>query len=147
MRAAAAFVIVFCGLALGCVIWLGFFQDTHEFKRELRQEDRKAEFVGAAERPASKIKVQVLKRDCTVITNATLDGEDMTVYARNDCHQQIRYMEYRWQTIAPNGTAIGSGYTNTANCAIPMMPGKLAECSIKVGTDDRIDTVMVWTER
>jgi hypothetical protein len=137
-------------LGLAAAVWLGVYIDAHEFNHELSQEDRAASYVGATERPKSKIAVEIQNQDCTRITRADVDGEILLLYARNDCHEREDYFAWHWQEISPNGTIIHQGYTNS--CPIPG-PSEVAECSMNIGdfsgesVDDRTDKIRVWTRK
>jgi hypothetical protein len=134
-------------LGTAAAVWLSTYIALHEFRHELSQEDRAATYVGATERPKSKIKISVSEQDCSHITRADLDGSTLLIYAKNDCHETLDYLAWHWQTIAPNGTALKEGYTNS--CPLPAA-GATAECRLSISSygedlDDRVATVRVWT--
>jgi hypothetical protein len=143
-------VVAFVAIGVGFGVWLGFFRDTHNYTKQLSQEDWAAQYVAAVERPKSKIEIKVSDESCVRITRAEIEGTYLLMYAQNDCHFKIHYMEWRWQTSAPDGTYLTSGYENTAACPVPREPGSKAECKARLtsywnddGLDDRISALHV----
>lgn len=133
-------VAAFVAVGVGFGVWLGFFKDAHDYGKQLSQEDRAAQYVGAAERPKSKLVIKVTDDGCAHITRAEIDGTSLLMYAQNDCGYSIHYMEWRWQTVAPDGTYLKSGYENTAGCPVPVEPHAKAECHTRLaGYDESID--------
>lgn len=132
-------------LGLGAAVWLGVYINAHNFKHQLTQEDRAAAYVGATERPKSKILVEIIPQDCTQIFNTDIDGDTLMLYAQSNCDFKMEYMEWHWEAISPNNTIIASGYHNTAYCPALTTPGIKAECRMEVSTDDRIVKFRVWT--
>lgn len=146
MNATKIFIVLFVGTAVGCVVWLSFFRDAHDFHHDLSQQDRAAQAVGATERPTSKMQIEIQRRMCANITDADIDGKDLTVHARNDCHRGFDYLEYHYELLSPDGTAIAGGYHNEANCPIPATVGSKAECKFEIPDDDRAKVVRVWMQ-
>ena len=141
-----ALSLVVLALGAGVASWLGVFQQAHEIKHKLSQEERAAVYVGAQKRPTSKLRIEQVKRDCPTVTRADIDGAKLLLYARNDCHQDLDYLEFHWQLLSPNQTIIKEGYTN--QCAVASAPGDVSECLIgNVSTDDRAVSVRVWAQR
>lgn len=133
-------------LAVGVSAWIGAYVALHEVRRQLSQEERAAVYTGAAERPKAKIAVEILDKYCVKVTRVDIDGENLVVYTKNECHREIEYgLNWNWRLISPNGTAIASGYTNGAFCARPPLNG-MAECKMSVKTDDRAAKIQVWVE-
>jgi hypothetical protein len=136
-------------LGIGALVWLGVWIGIHEFRHELSQEERAAIYVGAKERPHSRLIINTIKSDCSTVTRADLDGSDLIMYAKNDCHETLRYLAWRWQLLSPDGTVLKEEYVN--GCPVPRMPGDSAECRMQdhyasVSDDDRAATVRVWTQ-
>lgn len=113
MKATQIFLLLFIGCAVGCAIWLGFFRDTHQFGRELSQEEREAKAVGALPLPSSPIKISIQnkKNDCHVIESAELEGKDLLVYWRNACAETLEHTTIRVNALAPDGTLLTSSWT------------------------------------
>jgi hypothetical protein len=132
-------------LGVAASVWLGVYIQAHVFEHQISQEDRAASYTGAAIRPTSKIKVEALNKSCIAITSADIDGNQLLVYSVNHCHRNVRYSEYHWEALSPDGTAIASSYENW-KCPTPREPDRKAECSLEVSDDDRIVTIKVWTE-
>jgi hypothetical protein len=131
-------------VAIGFMAWLGFWVALHQYRKEVDQERRAAEYVGAKDAPTSKVEIQVIPIDCTRVVRAYLNGEDLLLYAENKCNKTIDYMEWHWEGISPDGTLVDSGYTNVY-CPHPTRPNDKAECRLKVSDDDRIKTMRVYT--
>jgi hypothetical protein len=134
-------------LGLAGSVWLGFYIGVHDFRRELSQEDRAAIVVGAEVRPKGKMKITIETPFCVSVTRADLDGSALRLYAKNDCHQDISYLAWYYALVAPNGTVLHEGYTNS--CAVPRHPTDLAECVFdgysSLTIDDRAASIRVWT--
>lgn len=136
-------------LGIGLFAWIGVYAALHEIAKEKAQENRAAVYTGAVTRPKEKIAIEILPHDCSHITTADLDGDDLMLYATNTCHEKIdvNYFEWHWQTVSPNGTLLRSGYTNSAfDCPMPLRPGDKAECKFTIDDDDRTAKIQVWTQ-
>lgn len=131
-------------LGVGASVWLGVYIGVHDFRRELSQEERRSEYVGASVRPKEKLKISVVPYDCTHITKANIDGKDLLLYARNDCHRRLEYNSWHWRLLSPDGVVIGEGYTNW-QCPTLSSPGVITECNLKIKQDDRAALLEVWT--
>ena len=140
-------------LGLAAMTWLGVYIGIHDFNHQLTQEERAAVYTGAKDRPTSKIAIEMKVKDCTKVTRGDIDGTTLVLYAINECHSGVGYMEWHWQEVSPNGTVIHENYTNS--CPIPRSNGEIAECtfssSILAGPelpdDDRTSKVRVWTQQ
>lgn len=131
-------------LGIGAAVWLGVWITGHDFRHQLSQEDRAAVYTGAEQRPKSKVVITIIPRDCTEVTRADIDGSALLIYARNDCHKRLDYMEWHWQSVSPNGTVLKDGYTN-GDCPKAVEPGDVAECHMNIDADDRAEVLRVWT--
>lgn len=131
-------------LGIGFMVWFGAWAGVAKYKHDISQERRAAVYVGAETKPEEKIKLDVVKHDCTTISRADVNGSDLMIYARNDCKGRLSYLAWHWQTISPDGTVVGQGYTN--GCPIPN-PGNKAECKMKIDDDERTATVRIWTSK
>jgi hypothetical protein len=131
-------------IAVGASSWLGLYMTFHEDHKELKQEDRMATYVGAAERPKVKIGIETRGHDCIVLSRAEFDGSALLMYAENRCPGDIRYLEWHADLVSPDNTIIESWYTNW-QCAEPTERGEKAECRHKFdAVDDRTAKVVVW---
>lgn len=97
-------------LGLGAAAWLGVYAGTHDFKRQLSQEDRAAIAVGAPVRPKGPMKIDIVPSRCLPIMRADIDGSVLRLYVENLCGP-ITYMRWSWTMLSPDGTAIHSGWT------------------------------------
>lgn len=140
-----ALALIPWALGIGFAAWLGVWVALHQYRHELSQEDRAAVYVGAAERPKSKLAVDIIPQDCSVITRADINGEDLLLYAKNNCHAKVRYMEWHWEALSPDRTVIHGGYENW-KCPDVIMPGDVAECKLSINMDDRTAVIRVWTK-
>jgi hypothetical protein len=135
-------------LGMGASVWFGVYIGAHNFRKQLSQEQRGAVYVGADPRPKSRLSIQIKAVDCVHITKADIDGRTLMLYASNDCHNSIRYLEWHWQLLSPDGTAIAQGFQN--QCPMPNSPGDKAECVFSgpyhgLPDEDRAAIVLVWT--
>lgn len=142
-------------LGIAASIWLGVYIGTHRFNRELSQEDRAANAVGAEVRPTDKITFDLKKnqKHCAPVTRADLDGKTMRLYATNNCGVELTGMDWWYALVSPDGTILHDGYMNqrTSTCPAPRFPNDKSEC-VFAGTsggyieiDDRVESVRVWT--
>lgn len=131
-------------LGAAAFVWLGVWIGLHQWKHELSQEDRAAMYVGALERPKSKIKAEIQQSGCVTIDRVDIDGNQMMVYTANHCHSRITYLEYHYTALSPKKYSISSDWTNS--CNMPTQPGDRAECRLKISDDDRISSVRVWLD-
>ena len=133
-------------LGIGALAWLSVYIGVHTFYHEKLQEDRAAQWTGAEQRPAGKIAVEIRPVDCLHIKHADIDGDELSLYAQNDCHQSITYNEWHWQQISPDGTITHEGYANGATCATLNDAGDKGECKLTLEDDDRVKKIRVWIE-
>ena len=102
---------------------------------------------GARDRPSSKLLIKVDKGGCVYINRADIDGTTLMLYAQNDCHGSLDYLEWHWKLLSPDGTALKEGYTN--QCPKPDH-GHSSECVFSekeytgVPDDDRASAISVW---
>lgn len=134
-------------LALAATAWLGFYVGVQDQIHKQGQENRAAQYVGAADRPQAKIAIEIVGKSCVKVTRADLDGGTLMLYAKNNCHHAVDYVEWHWQLLSPDKTAIAQGYTN--QCPLPSA-GNSAECIFSgrfsgIPTDDRAASIRVWT--
>lgn len=138
-------------LGIGALVWLGVWIGVHTYYQQVQQENRRAQFTGVAS-PKSKIKIQVENKSCVRVQHVDVDGDMLTIDARNDCPSPLYmgYLEYHWQQMSPNGTVIHQNYSN--DCPVPLERGDTAECIFSddhfdpLSDDDRVATVRVWTD-
>lgn len=136
--------LILASLGIGTSIWLGVYITAHDFNHQVKQEDRAAIYVGAKELPIDKIKITVKKIDCSTVTLADYDSGSILMHVRNNCHERIDYLAWNWKMIAPNGTVIHQGYTNS--CPLPDRDEE-AECIQKTYVDDdRMSSLVVWSQ-
>lgn len=138
-------------IGIGALVWLGVWvgvakykHDVAKYKHDIEQQRRAATYVGAEERPKEKLKIEVIKKDCSTLIRADVNGRDLVMYAKNNCHEEISYLAWHWQSVSPDGTVIRSGYTN--RCPIPRTHGEKAECKDEIVVDDRTSSIRLWTQ-
>jgi len=144
------FAMIPWALATGAIAWLGFYMAFHEDHKELSQEQRMATYVGAAERPKSKITIEDATRDCVALTRAEFDEPTLLMYAENRCSHPINYLAWHWKLVSPDGTALKEGYTNGGSCPVPAHLHEKAECKTEVRgyswetAEDRAVKIVIW---
>jgi len=104
------FIVLFIGIGLGLTIWLTFFQNAHDFNRQLSIEDRHAEAVGAKPLPEEPVKIQIDndKDFCLVVDAAEFDGDNIWIRYHMACAQDFAALS--WKELAPDGTIVKNGY-------------------------------------
>lgn len=131
-------------LGIAASIWLGVYIGIHNFRRELSQEDRRAVFVGAYQRPKSKLRIETPAMRCLKITHVDLDGGTATVYFQNNCTGETTNRMLRYQTLAPDGTVLHGGWDWTYTGSLK--GGEQAEVIEKLELDDRAAGIRFWIE-
>jgi hypothetical protein len=116
-------------LGSGAMVWLGFFIAGRNFFNQLSQEQRRAIYVGAAEAPKSKLKIELANNGPLKITRADLDGSTVSLYFTNTGTQQVRGIKMSWQLISPDRTNLASGSEYSVLCGGPntLEPGEKGE--------------------
>jgi hypothetical protein len=141
------FILLFVGTAVGCVIWLGFFHDAHDFRQQLSQEDRHAELVGAKPLPKAAIVIVIdnHKNECVRVDSAEFNGSEIWVYLHNDCRTRRNFIKVSWKAKAPDGTIIESQehYAGAAESGL-LQGEKLEYHADRFKDDPRIQSVVVW---
>ena len=95
--------------------------------------------------------IEIVKADCVDVTREDFDGGQLRLYATNNCGVTLRYLEWHYQIISPNGTIVNESWTNS--CPIPRRQHDRAECVFgargldEVPIDDRGATLRVWATR
>lgn len=134
-------------LGIAASIWLGVWIGAHDFRHQLSQEERAADYVGAQELPKGKIAITVLDKSCVRIRKADIDGDSLIVYVKNDCRRNLDYIEIHWQQIAPDSTILGGGYDNGIDCEMPKAASAASECRFHLReVDDRTVAISLWTK-
>ena len=129
-------------LAVAAIWWLAFGEGLHYFERELSQEKRHAEIVGASPLPKESLKLEThVSRECPlVIDRAEIDGSELYVYIHNAGSANIEYAKLFANLLAPDGTVVASGGGYIAisfNGPEIMRPGMKAELRGSIPTDPR----------
>jgi|SRR5579872_302977 len=129
-------------LAIGALYWLFFVEDSHKYGRELSQEGRRAEAVGAKPLPKSEIKITIKRnsRTCLVVDLAQVDGDQVYVIVRNTCPGFMRYAELHWKSKSPDGTVIAHDYTNQFGSGLES--GERCEVRARMVQDPRVSEVI-----
>lgn len=141
-------------LAIGVMAWGGVWVAMHEYRAQVAQERRSAQWVASTSPPRSKLKIEVVhiaqatKEGCVQITRVDDDGDSLVIYGRNDCGTDLSYTDWNWELLSPNGTIVAQGDDNgEGSCNTPTRPGDQAECRpFSYKWDERAATLRVWTE-
>jgi hypothetical protein len=131
-------------LALAAVWWLAFGQGLHYFKRELSQEQRSAEAVGASALPAEPLKIVITdEKDAAVrVDRVEIDGKRVWLYYKNFGQSRVSdFIEVSWRLRAIDGTVIKSKstYANLIDYDAPggLGAGERAEAKFDIVSDPR----------
>jgi hypothetical protein len=135
-------------LGIGASIWLGVAIGTHQWINTLSQEQRRAIYVGAENRPKEKIKIETPNAGCLKIDRVDLEGREASVYFHNSCRVMQDFIMINWQLISPNGTLLAgdSKYSSLLNGPDMLQSGEHGEVVLSGGyggikTDDRTAAV------
>lgn len=130
------FALIPWALAIGVTAILTCLVTAWHIHAEINQEERSAIYVGAQHLPKAKMKIQDASLGCIALARADYDGGgNLVMYARNDCHASIGYLEWKWQSISADNVVLTQDMTNL--CPIPTQPGSQAECTVSSNVDDR----------
>jgi hypothetical protein len=139
----------------GALIWLSFMSgclDLQQQRTIAERMDNRVGIVTAKEEPKNPVKLVIQQRGCIRIDRAYMDASDrdypsesggkLTVYLADHCTQTPSYYEWHWKEMAPDGTIIHDGWTNTE----PTVPeaGQTEEVTVYLPDDNRVVTVVVW---
>lgn len=129
-------------LGIAAIIWFGFYVNAHYFKREMEQEKRHAEIVGAAVIPNKPIETKINnRRNATVIIDRLeIDGSEGWIYYKNIGRSKASFIEITVNAMAPDGTIVGvvQGYADGPfHGAIDLGPDQRAEGRFTIPTDPR----------
>jgi hypothetical protein len=104
-----AMLMLFMGGAVGSLLWFTLIKDVHLFRRELSQEERRAVYVGAEQRPKGAIKIQIANREknCVKVTRADVDGRYVSVYYENVCSAPVDGQLVELTLKSPDGSVLG----------------------------------------
>jgi len=135
-------------LGAAACVWLGFSMAAHGWFNLLSQEDRRAIYVGAKDRPKSKMNILTPNTGCIKIDRVDLDGSTAAVYFHSECISSVGFAQVKWQLISPDGTALGSGRCYVNLCGGPSdiernQKGEvvLSGFSYGISTDDRAQSI------
>ena len=129
-------------LGLAAAVWFGFYLNVHYFRRELSQEERAAIYVGAKERPKSKINIETPNHGIVKIDRVDLDGTAAMLYFHNSGTGVLTFLKASWTLISPDGTrmASGSDYIENINGPTTLGPGEKGEAIFQGYQGIRIDS-------
>lgn len=139
-------------LGAAACVWLGFFMTTRGFFNQLSQEKRRAIYVGAEDRPKSKLKIETPNEGPVKITRVDLDGSTAAVYFMNKSASMVRSIEVHWQLYSPDGTALSSGYEYSQSHGGPeeLNPNGKGEAVLDgyagIKLDNRAESIRFWIE-
>lgn len=132
-------------LGLAALYWLAFGRGVHSFHRELSQEARHNEVVGAKILPKTAIDIQFRgQRDDPIkITRAEIDGEDVWVWYQNVGQSRADYIGFHWSLLSPDGTVIKQDgtYAGVYDGAQELDPGEKGEVHFPIISDPRAKTL------
>jgi hypothetical protein len=132
-------------LGLAALYWLAFGKGVHYFRRELSQEVRHNEVVGAKILPKEAIDIQFAgqRDDAIKITRAEIDGKDVWVWYQNVGQSRLQFIEFHWSLVSPDGTVIKQAwnYANVFDGAQDLDPGEKGEVHFPIASDPRAKTL------
>lgn len=130
--------------ALGgaALIWLAFVSGCLDLRQQQTLAQRMDNRVGVVQPLNNPVQLVIQQPDCYKVERAFVDGNIITAYTRNTCHQTPDYTETHWQALAPDGTVIQQNYDNSLSNA---PPGQAFEWQVQVPEDDRIAKIVVWS--
>lgn len=136
-------------LGTAALVWLAFFMGAHEWFNTLSQGQRRAIYVGAEQRPKSKLKIET-PPSAAVVDRVDLEGSTLAVYFH--ALAEMRYGIYiNWQLVSPDGTLLSSGAERSEACGGPtsLKKGEKGEAVLSgwlygVKTDSRAEAIRVW---
>jgi hypothetical protein len=127
---------------------LAFGRGVHSFSRELSQEARHNIVVGAKILPKDAIDIKFAGRpdDVIKITRAEIDGGDVWVWYQNVGQSSMKFIEYHWSLVSPDGTVIKQGgtYASIGDGAQELDPGEKGEVHFSIVSDPRAKTLKLW---
>ncbi len=141
-RTTYLYAVAFSILGLGALLWLSFFMGAHGFGRDLSQEKRHAEIVGAAPLPAKPIKIILSQGTGNIrFSRVTLTGKEFWIYYFNSGRSGADSHGYEIKWKAPDGTIInrltGEMGSDTENNAPNFLQsGEHGEAHIVTNVDD-----------
>ena len=134
-------------LGLAAIYWLAFGQGVHYFRRQLSQEARHNEVVGAKILPKNAIDIQFAGRpDAAVkITRAEIDGGDVWLWYQNVGQGRAMFIKFTWSLLSPDGTVIkqDSVYARTYDGAQELDPEEKGEVHFPIVSDPRAKTLKI----
>lgn len=113
MNKAKVAILLWVGSAIGALWWMMFASDLRVFQRAMSQDGRDAIAVAAVPLPSKSIEVKIVRRDssCVHVERAMVDSDTWRVYVVRTCGGRS-YWEIHVKQKAPDGTVIGSWWTN-----------------------------------
>ncbi len=135
------FALIPAALAGAGLMWLAFYTGVIDWSKAQRVEARMDNRVGVNGQLTKPVELIIRTPDCFRVSRAYLDGQQLTVYLHNGCHEQIGYYEWHYNEVSPDGTIIHSWYDNDAS-------GREAEGTWEITRgieeDSRMAKVVVW---
>ena len=129
-------------LAGAAILWLTAVTGVIDLTSELRQERRAAERVGIVVLPKTPINVAVREDSCLKSAGVYLDGDQLTVYAKNKCSHPLEFhSSSAFRLIAPDGTVIRTGGTYFDGDVF--YAGEKREATLTIPEDERTVKVLV----
>jgi hypothetical protein len=139
---------VFVVLGSAAVYWLVFAEGLHSFRRDLRQESRHAEVVGAKPLPDAPVVVEIIhkRQYCAAIDRAEIDGDDLTIWWHNGCKVSLTFLALVVKGKAPDGTVV-AGSSDYVLVGEITEPGETREFREKIAADPRVVKLQIWLDR
>lgn len=130
--------------ALGgaCLIWMAFVSGCLDLQQQQTLAQRMDNRVGVVQPLKNSVQLVIQQPDCYKVERAFVDGDTVTAYTRDTCHQTPSYAETHWQALAPDGTVVQQDYDNSPSNA---SPGQAFEWRVQVPEDNRIAEIVVWS--
>lgn len=144
------FALIPGALAGAALMWLAFYTGVIDWQKTQRIEARMDGRVGVHGELKAPIDLIIRDTGCFHISRSFLDGEALTVYLTNGCHDDASYWEVHWNEVSPDHTIIHSGYTNHMDNGDS---GLMADSTLEVvfdltsDQDSRTAQIVVWSTR
>ena len=132
-------------LAGALLMYLAFYTGVIDWQKTQRIEGRMDNRVGVHGELVKPVDLIIRKAGCVQVSRAYLDDGSLTAYLTNNCHEDVDYWELHWNSIAPDGTIITSGYTNhSSENGTGLGAGETIELKEDIKDDSRTVKVVVW---
>ena len=123
------------------LLWLAFVTGCLDLQQQRTFASRMDNRVGVVKPLTADVKLIIERNSCATVDRAFIDGDTVTAYLKNGCHDGGSYMEWHIDAAAPDGTVIQTWWTNETDRP-PF--GKAVEVKHEMTEDNRITDITVW---